>query len=283
MMRRPTGYYRPATAEEAVRLLCQPHLKTVLLSGGALRLAAAADYEAVIDVQAIPGLSRVEADAQAGRISIGAAITLQALVEATGVPTVLKQVITRATSLNRRNAISLAEALEFPAEMPELIAALVALDATLLIASPQAETVQLAELLAHPQGGLPETGLILRVSVTRGGPWHTWGAAQVSLTPAGKAIVSAVVSLETNEAGVVQAARVGLSGVWQRPAGLAAAASQALVGQALTDEAIAQALGALEGEIAPVEDYRGSADYRRAMAAVVTRRALLACRDRLNA
>ncbi len=282
-MRRPSGYYRPATEDEAVRLLCQPHLSTVLLSGGALRLAAPAEYDAVIDVQAIPGLSRVEVDAQAGRLNLGAAITLQALVEAPEVPALLKAVIARSTPRNRRNAISLAEALEFPAEMPELLAALVALDAALVIAAPQAETESLADLLTQPQGGLPETGLILRVSLARSGSWHTWGLAQVALTPAGKAIVSVVAVLEANEVGVVQAARIGLSGVWQRPAGLAMAASQALVGQSLTDQVIEQTLGVLEGEIMPVDDYRGSAEYRRAMATVTTRRALLACRDRLNA
>ncbi|MBN2469901.1 MAG: FAD binding domain-containing protein [Anaerolineae bacterium] len=283
MMRRPTGYYRPATVEEAVRLLCQPHIKTVLLSGGALRLAARAEYEAVIDVQAIPDLSRITVDEQAGRLEIGAAISLQALLESAAVPTMLKQVIARVVPLNRRNAISLAEALEFPAEIPELIAALVALDATLVIASPQEEATRLVDLLEHPQGGLPETGLIIRVVIDRGGLWHAWGAAQVAQTPAGKAIVSVVAVVEANEAGVIQAARIGLSGVWQRPAGLAAAAAQALAGKTLTDEVIEQAVGALEGEIAPVADYRGSAEYRRTIAAVVTRRALLACRDRLNA
>ena len=39
-MRNLAGYYRPKTVTEAVRLLSQPHITTVPLSGGALRLSA---------------------------------------------------------------------------------------------------------------------------------------------------------------------------------------------------------------------------------------------------
>ena len=247
-----------------------------------MRLAAEPDYEAVIDVQDIPCLSRMGEDEKTGRIEIGAAATLQMLVEAPQVPALLKQVITRVVTLNRRNAISLAEAIEFAHELPEVMAVLIALDASLVFASPEEVTFRLAELLKQPQGGLPESGLILRVSIPRGTPWRTWGVAQVAATPTGKAIVSAAAVLEADEAGVIQEARIGFSGVWPFAAGSADLAASALLQQALDAPAIEQAVARLAEELDPVADYRGGVAYRQAMATVLLRRVLETCRDRLN-
>lgn len=286
-MRNPTGYYRPKTIDEVVRLLNQPHIKTVILSGGALRLGetSAPDYEAVIDVQAIPTLYQISLDEGRGVIDVGAAASLQQVIEAASVPGMLKDVIRRVVPVNRRNAVSLAELLEFPHKMPEVVAALIALDATVVFALPEESSIRLVDLLAGAMGhqGKPERELMLRVELSRPGPWQTWGVAAVSRTPADMAIVSAAAVVEANEGGIVQSARLALSGVWPQVAGLAEEAAQALQGELLDEPAIVATLAVLAREVAPVADYQGSVSYRQAMASVTLRRALLACRDRLNA
>ena len=59
-------------------------------------------------------------------------------------------------------------------------------------------------------------------------------------------------------------ARLGVGGVGASPVVLAAA-EHALEGQELDDAAIARAADAAAGEVEPVDDLQGSAEYRRDM------------------
>ncbi len=54
----------------------------------------------------------------------------------------------------------------------------------------------------------------------------------------------------------------------------ATAAEDALRGQALTDEAIREAAATVQDAVDPLDDHRGSAEYKREMAEVFTRRAV---------
>ncbi len=281
-MPNPTGYYRPRTIGEAVQLLSQPYIRAALLSGGALRLAVEdLPYEALIDVQAIEGLKDI-ARAADGSLQVGAAASLESIVRHPDVPALLRQTLRRCVTWNRRNAISIAELVEYPEALPEAIAALLALDATLVFAMPEEHRLRLAELqrnVAQPR--LPEKGLITRFEFPPDSPWQTWGEAHVARTPADTAIVSAAAVLMVDNSGTVAQARIALSGVWDVPARVAEGASAALTGRLLDGAGIARAVTALGEEIAPQADYRGSIAYRRAMAGVVTRRALEACQARI--
>ncbi|NPV68848.1 MAG: hypothetical protein HPY64_17095 [Anaerolineae bacterium] len=281
-MPNPTGYYRPRTIDEAVQLLSQPYIKTALLSGGALRLATDdLPYEALIDVQAIEGLSSIVSMPD-GVLAVGAATSLEAVVRWPEVPALLRDTLRRCLTWNRRNAISIAELVEYPEALPEAIAALLALDVTLVFAMPEERRIRLQDLQQSvSQPRLPEKGLIVRFEFAATNPWQTWGQAHVARTPADTAIVSAAAVLIVDNSGTVAQARIALSGVWDVPARLAEGASVALTGRLLDAAAIARAIAALNDEIAPVADYRGSVAYRRAMAGVVTRRALEACQARL--
>jgi carbon-monoxide dehydrogenase medium subunit len=88
----------------------------------------------------------------------------------------------------------------------------------------------------------------------------------------------AVVDLDDSrgERATVRQARLALTGAWGEPARLAKSA-ESLVGDALSADRIQQVAAAVEQEVAPRDDFYGSADYRRAMSAVLTRRALEDC------
>ena len=87
------------------------------------------------------------------------------------------------------------------------------------------------------------------------------------------ATVSVAASVAMNEAGVVQHARIALGGVGPTPL-RARVVEEALIGQRLTEETVDEVSHLVEGEIMPIDDVRGSARYKRAMAPVWVRRAL---------
>jgi len=98
----------------------------------------------------------------------------------------------------------------------------------------------------------------------------------VALTPADEPIVAAIAVIELageSQNPVVSQARLALTGAWRENARLARAA-ELLAGKPLTEEAIEQIAIGVEQEVSPPDDFRGSANYRRAMAALLTRRAL---------
>ncbi len=280
MTRNPSGYYRPQTIAEAVRLLSQPHITAVLLSGGALRFATTddPDYEAVVDLQAINELSRMTT-AQDGTLLLGANATFEAVASYGQMPPLLRQALTRSLPWNRRNTITLGEAIEYPGEVAEAFAALLALDATLIFAMPEERRIPLSAMGAVvEQPAVPQKGLITAVEIPAPAPGQVWGEAHVARTPADAAIVSAAAVLVIDEGGTITRARLALTGVWPEPARLAAAAAAALVGGPLEKGRIEKVLAALDAEIAPVADYRGGVEYRRAMARVLTSRALAQAR-----
>jgi CO/xanthine dehydrogenase FAD-binding subunit len=278
-MRNPSAYYRPRTIAEAVRLLAQPHLSTVLLSGGAFRLAVAddPDYEGVVDLQAIGELSRIASDA-AGLVWLGANATLADVAAHAVTPPLLRRALTRAIPPARRNGATLGEPIEFPAQAAEAIAALLVLDATVVFALPDEQRIPLAELdLTITQPSLPRKGLITALTLPAPTASQGAGAAQVARTPADEAIVCAAAVVGLDSDGQVAGARVALGGVWPEPARLAKAAA-GLVGGPLDDAAIDRIAEVVGQEVEPVGDYRGSVDYRRSMASVMVRRALVQAR-----
>ncbi len=92
------------------------------------------------------------------------------------------------------------------------------------------------------------------------------------------ATVSVAVRLAVAEDGRCSDARVCLGSVGSTPV-RARAVERALVGHALTDHAISDAAALVAQEIDPLGDARGSAAYKREVAAVCTRRAIATLRD----
>jgi carbon-monoxide dehydrogenase medium subunit len=80
------------------------------------------------------------------------------------------------------------------------------------------------------------------------------------------------VSVTLDGSGVCTAARVALAAVGPTPL-IAADAANALVGSRLDENALARAADAATAAARPIDDKRGTADYRRAMAGVLTKRA----------
>jgi CO/xanthine dehydrogenase FAD-binding subunit len=150
--------------------------------------------------------------------------------------------------------------------MPQCLAALLALGATVTVDT----EVPLEHLLEDEA-----KGQVKALHVPIQGPQSRWGEAHVGRTPADEPIVAAFAAVRM-DAGVVDQARVALIGVWPQSVRLAEAPG-VLVGEPLSGERIRDVAVAVEEEVEPRGDYLGSTPYRRAMAGVLTRRALEAC------
>ena len=87
------------------------------------------------------------------------------------------------------------------------------------------------------------------------------------------ATVAAAAVITPGPGNVCQEARIALGAVGTT-AIHATGAEDALRGHPLTDEAIRAAAATVKDVVDPLEDYRGSADYKREMAEVFTRRAI---------
>ena len=92
-----TQYYRPQTLEEALRLLSNPD--TLPLGGGTILTQFSHESFSVVDLQAL-GLDKIIKSGD--RLAIGAAVTLQTLLESSYIPEALKSALLLETPLNLR-------------------------------------------------------------------------------------------------------------------------------------------------------------------------------------
>jgi CO/xanthine dehydrogenase FAD-binding subunit len=192
--------------------------------------------------------------------------TLQAVVECAECPELFHDTLTRWLGWQTRNRTTVERVLNTPSLALQWFAGLLALGAAVTVEG-QGQVPVEALLERRVKGRL----VVLDVPVDG----IRWGEAHVGRTPADEPIVSAVAAVRL-ELGIVRQARVALTGVWSRPVALAEAPAR-LAGAPLTIDGIRQVAAAIEAEVTPKGDFLGSAEFRRAMAGVMARRALEAC------
>ncbi len=210
-------------------------------------------------------LMRQAYDGGSTSLRIGAGEPLQVVFEHPDCPALLRGVLSGAVAWQKRNEMKAAAALRWSAQWQ---AALLALGA-IVLSDGKEET--LADFLGREGaiGKLSEIRLPLDV------PGRAWGEAHVRRTPTDVPIVSAIAVVDA-PGGKVHLARLALAGVWSESVRLAKAADL-LLGSALDKAAIHKAAAAAQQEVNPRDNFLGSAEYRREMAAVLSRRALEMC------
>lgn len=238
-------YHKPATIAEAIQLLGRTESRLVPLAGGSrlvgdLETRTRRDVDGVVDLS---GLDLSYIHAQDDELHVGAMTTISDLI-AHPVAADLADGILRRTAryegpVNLRNAATLGGLIAAAEADSELYAALLALGASVVYdGGPHPQP--LSQRTGRGVGG--EGLLITEIRI----PIRplTGGHARIARTPMDRPIVAAVAVMGEG------IERVLLCGVAARPI--------------------------LDGEVmAPVSDFKGSAEYRREMAAVVRRRALV--------
>lgn len=234
-----SSYSRPASLVEALALLERP---TAVALGGGTRVNAAAAAEPVelVDLQAL-GLDRIE-PLSGGAVRLGATVRLQQLAESCVVPPAVREAARREQPSTLRSQATLGGAVATADPESELLAALLVHDAVASVAgSGGSESLPLTELFA--QLPLAAGRVITAVTIDVTG---RSAVARVGRTEADRPIVAAAARV-TDDGDL----RLALSGV---------AATPVLV----------DGLDELE----PPDDFRGSSEYRRALAEVLSERVL---------
>lgn len=264
-------YYRPQSVAEALALLQSSTLRAVPLAGGSslvpqlrqdLPATIAGDVDAVVDLADLK-LDYVElrSDDAGRQLCLGAMATLAGIAQDDACQELAGGLLGRAVRddapLNVRHAATIGGSIASGDPSSELLLALLALDAQAVIFDSQERVLPLADVLADPATAIGR-GLIGEVRI----PWPAsalcGGLERVARTPADQAIVAAAAVSD----GV--SSRVAIGGIADRPVLL----------QLNKAEELEPSLAALLPTLDTPDDFRGSGEYRRAMALVVAKRAL---------
>ena len=153
--------------------------------------------------------------------------------------------------------------------------AVLALDAELVIAGPNGSRTVAAEdfFVDIFQTAVGEDELLTHIRI----PKHTgWGARyEKFIRVAQQWSIVAVAATVKVEGGAIADARVGLTNMGSTPL-RAKGVERALIGQSPSADVVGQAAAAAAEGTEPPSDLNGAADYRKHLAGVLTRRAVLA-------
>lgn len=272
-------FHSPASLAEAIALLS--HAGARPLGGGTdlivqMRSGRAA-APAIVDLKRIPELSGVRRTADGG-FAIGAATPCTALKADAALAAAWPGVVEGANligSVQVRNRATLAGNLCNASPGADSVPALIAAGARACVAGPAGtREVAVAEIPSGPGRTSLAPGEIVTAIVL---PPQTGADAYLRLTPRTEmdiAIVGAGAWVELAADGTCTAARIALGAV-APTALLVEAAGAALIGTKLDDDALAAMSAACSAAARPIDDKRGTAAYRVAMAGVLARRAVL--------
>jgi carbon-monoxide dehydrogenase medium subunit len=272
-------YFMPTSVDEAVSLL-REHADAKVLAGGqslmpVLRLRLAAP-ESIVDIGKIDELRGVRDDGDA--LVIGA-MTPHSTVQSDPLVNEHTKLISLATATiadpQVRHRGTFGGSLAHADPAGDLPAVAVALDASFEIAGPDGRrTVAAGDFF---QGvfstALAEDELLVEIRVPK---YTGWGAHYEKFNRVAQqwsiVAVAAAVRLDGDS---IAEARVALTNMGSTPI-RAIAVEDALIGRPATAEAVREAAARAADGTSPVTDLNGDAEYRRHLASVLTRRAVLA-------
>ena len=277
----------PETVDDAVRLLADADGEAKALAGGTdLLVQLRTDFVRpglIVDLKRIPALMEVTADGD--DIRVGAAVSGAALGKIEAVKAAWPGVVEALEligSTQIQGRASLGGNLCNGSPAADSVPALIAAEAVCEIAGPGGTRSLPVEDVVTGPGQLSLAPGEIVVSFTMPKPRPRSGDAYLRFIPRTEmdiAVVGAGVALTLDEAGVCTHARLGLGAVAPRPL-LVDDGAKALIGTTVDDDALAALSAAASAACNPIDDKRGTIEYRVKVAGVLARRAALIALER---
>jgi carbon-monoxide dehydrogenase medium subunit len=280
------AYQRPSSIQEALEILASDPGAKALAGGQSLlpllklRLAT---VETLVDIGRLPGLSGVH-QLDHGRLAVGALTTYNDLLESPAKNYgVFSDALPHIGDVQVRNRGTVGGAIAHADPASDLPACLLALDAELVIRSPAGERTTGVDGFFD---GAFTTDLQpgeLLTEIRLPGPRDDAGSAYVSLQqPAsGYSMVGVAAVIFGDGHGGIESGMIALTGVTET-AYRARAVEVALAGSDGSGDSIAAAAAHATDGIDVWSDIHADREYRTAMAAIYTRRAIEAALARLR-
>ena len=266
-------YYLPESREDALALLAELGPSLLVIAGGTV--AVPLINEGISLPERVMGLRRAgldRVDRDDGQLRIGAAATLTQLLDLSGVA-LLEEAVRNTASWAIRNMATVGGNLFTPPPGGDVAVALLALDASVTLASVRGErTLPLERFYTGFLSNQLQPDELLVEIVVPLPPGETAFLKHGRKHANTPAVVTVAVRI-VREGDRVDEARIALGGVSPHPI-RALAAEAALVGGPLDAEGIARAATSAVEACDPSTDAISTAWYRRRMVDVFVRRAL---------
>ncbi len=273
-------YEAPTTTKEAVSLMANAKSRAYLLAGGTdllVRLKSGAiEPELIVDIKRIEATQSIKQTANGYRI--GAAVPAVAMRKSAALSKAWPGVVEAANLIGSdqiQGRCTIAGNLCNASPAADSVPALVAAGAKAVVVGPKGRrTVAVEKIATGPGKTSLAKGEIVEYITLPKRPLRT-GDAFLRFIPRSEmdiAVVNAGVCLTLNRKGEVIKARVVLGAVAPTVV-LVAEAADAIVGTRLDDDALAELAAACEKACHPIDDMRGTIEFRIDVAGVLARRA----------
>jgi len=276
-------FYQPGSVQEASRLLKENGPGGRFLAGGTDLVIAMKEKgllpKYIVDLKRVPGLAGIRENGD-GTMTIGALTTMYALETSPVIKNkypFLAQSAAEVGSIQIRNRATIGGNMANATPSADVAPSLIALNATAKIASASGErTVSMEEFFRGPgQTVMNPDEILTEITIPKTSPRLV--AEYIKFSPRDMmdlAYVGVAVAYNLGENKQCSGVRIVLGAVAPTP--IRAKNSEALLEGQLLSEELAEKVGnEAARESKPISDVRSSADYRRAMVGVMTKRALL--------
>ena len=273
-------YERPHSIEDAVGLLAGSAGTAAILAGGSDLLVRMKggfiEPDLIVDIKAIDGLGEIRETADG--FSIGAAVPCALMGESAALKREWPGVVEAANLIGSKQVqgrCTIVGNLCNASPAADSVPALVAAGARALVVGPGSRRTIAVETVPTGPGktSLAKGEIIEAILLDRRPPRS--GDAYLRFIPRTEmdiAVVSAGVSLTLDEEGVVKSARVAL-GAAAPTVLLVEEAAEALIGTKVDAAALERLAKACSAACRPIDDKRGTVEFRRKVAGVLAKRA----------
>ena len=287
------AFHRPGSIPEALRLLRRGARGGRFVAGGTdVVVQADRSIRCLIDITQL-GLDYIRRKGQ-GWV-IGATATMAAIENSSAMLALANGILAKAAStcgsVQNRNMATLGGNLANASPAADTATPLLALDALVVLMGARGPVpsgtgrgrrkIPLVDFFLAPGKTVLGGALLVEVEIPRlpRGGRLGWSFQKLGRTEADISVVNVAAGLQLDRQGCCKWARIALGAVGPRPL-RARNAESLLLGQELNNSLLDRACDEVAREVSPITDVRASAEYRREMSRVLTRRALRECAEK---